>query len=201
MPLRWYSRKRPDGDDISRSGPMHRPNNPRKSAIFTKHSCDRLRLTARRFSDSLIGMRMTGMVTIPTWFFLVLLVFALWAVLDRLLLPGARWFFRRKVNRVIQEINVRLNIELPQFKLTRRQVLIDRLFHDAKVQEVAAKEAGEKQIPLNVLLARVDRSRGRSSRRSTPIFISASATGWARARRSSSTGSGWGTPIPRPSRP
>ncbi len=100
---------------------------------------------------------MTGTVTIPTWIFVVVLALALWAALDRLLLPGVRWFFRRKVNRVIQEINVRLNIELPQFKVTRRQVLIDRLFHDAKVQEVAAREAREKGIPPGVLLARVDR--------------------------------------------
>jgi len=100
---------------------------------------------------------MNATVTVPTWFFMVMLALAAWAVLDRLLLPGVRWYFRRKVNRVIQEINVRLRIELPQFKLTRRQVLIDRVFHDAMVQEAVAREAKEKEIPMNVLLARVDR--------------------------------------------
>ncbi|HZM47328.1 MAG TPA: 1-acyl-sn-glycerol-3-phosphate acyltransferase [Burkholderiales bacterium] len=100
---------------------------------------------------------MTGTVTIPTWIFLLLLAFALWAALEWLLLPGARWFFRRKVNRVLQEISVRLKVELPEFKLTRRQVLIDRLFHDARVREAAQKEAHEKQIPLTALLSRVDR--------------------------------------------
>src|ERR1700692_3632652 len=100
---------------------------------------------------------MTGQVTLPLWLFVILLLLALWAALDRLLLPGVRWYFRRKMNRVIREINVRLNIELPQFKLTRRQVLIDRLFHDPKVQEAVEKEAREKEIPQGVLLARVDR--------------------------------------------
>ena len=78
---------------------------------------------------------MTETVTLPTWVFVLLLAFALWAAVDRLLVPGVRWVFRRKVNRVIHEINTRLNIELPQFKLTRRQVLVDRLFHDLRVLE------------------------------------------------------------------
>ena len=100
---------------------------------------------------------MSDTVTLPTWVFLVLLAFALWAVLEWLLLPGARWFFRRKVDQVLQEISARLRVELPQFKLTRRQVLIDRLFHDARVREAAEKEAREKQIPLSTLLSRIDR--------------------------------------------
>lgn len=65
-----------------------------------------------------------GTITLPTWLFIVLLALALWALLERLLVPGVRWYFRRKINRVIHEIGARLNIELPQFKLTRRQVLV-----------------------------------------------------------------------------
>ena len=100
---------------------------------------------------------MMGQITLPVWLFVLIVLLALWAALDRLLLPGARWYFRRKVNRVIQEINTGLNVELPQFKLTRRQVLIDRLFHDTKVQEAVDKEVRDKGIPRGVLLARVDR--------------------------------------------
>jgi glycerol-3-phosphate O-acyltransferase len=96
-------------------------------------------------------------VTLPLWLFALLLVLALWALLDRLLVPGARWVFRRKVNRVIREINTRLDIELPQFKVTRRQVLIDRLFHDARVQEAIARECAEKGEPRDAVARRVDR--------------------------------------------
>jgi glycerol-3-phosphate O-acyltransferase len=96
-------------------------------------------------------------VTLPLWLFALLLVLALWALLDRLLVPGARWVFRRKVNRVIREINTRLDIELPQFKVTRRQVLIDRLFHDARVQEAIARECAEKGEPRGAVAQRVDR--------------------------------------------
>ena len=100
---------------------------------------------------------MTSGITLPVWLFVVLLVLALWAVLDRLLLPGVRWYFRRKVNRVIREISTRLNVDLPQFKLARREVLIDRLLHDPRVQETVEKESVDKDIPRDVLLARVDR--------------------------------------------
>jgi glycerol-3-phosphate O-acyltransferase len=87
----------------------------------------------------------------------VLLVLALWVLLERLLVPGVRWYLRRKVNRVIRQINTRLNVELPQFKLTRRQALIDRLFHDSKVQDAIARECREKGLPREVVAARVDR--------------------------------------------
>jgi glycerol-3-phosphate O-acyltransferase len=96
-------------------------------------------------------------VTLPAWLFAVLLAFALWAVLQLLLVPGVRWFLRRKVNRVIREINTRLNVELPQFKLTRRQVLIDRLFHDPKVQAAIERECREKGLPRDVVAGSVDR--------------------------------------------
>ena len=100
---------------------------------------------------------MTSTITLPVWLFLVLLLLAAWVVLDRLLVPGVRWYFRRKVDRVIQEINVRLNIELPQFKLTRRQVLVDRLNSDPRVQAAIERESREKGVPRDVLTARVDR--------------------------------------------
>ena len=100
---------------------------------------------------------MTSTVTLPLWLFAILLVLAAWAAIERLLLPGARWYFRRKVNVVIREIGTRLDIELPQFKLTRRQVLIDRLFHDQKVQQAVEQEHTEKGTSRLALLRRVDR--------------------------------------------
>jgi glycerol-3-phosphate O-acyltransferase len=100
---------------------------------------------------------MTGTVTLPTWLFVILALLALWALLERLLVPGVRWYLRRKVTRVIREIGTRLNIELPQFKLTRRQTLVDRLFHDSKVQDAIARECREKGLPREVVAARVDR--------------------------------------------
>ncbi len=100
---------------------------------------------------------MASTITLPLWAFIILALLALWAALDRLLMPGVRWYLRRKVNRAIHEINTRLNVELPQFKLTRRQVLVDRLFHDPKVQAAIGQECQAKGLPRDIVSQRVDR--------------------------------------------
>jgi len=96
-------------------------------------------------------------VTLPMWAFVVLAALAGWAVLVLLLAPGMRWYFRRRVNTVLRQIGSRLHVELPSFKLTRRQVLIDRLFHDPRVQAAAATHAGESGESLAEIWRRVDR--------------------------------------------
>lgn len=96
-------------------------------------------------------------VVLPLWAFLILAGFAGWAVLVLLLAPGMRWFFRRRIKLVLHQIGGRLRIELPSFKLTRRQVLIDRLFHDPKVQAAAAAHAVAGNEALGEIWRRIDR--------------------------------------------
>ncbi len=96
-------------------------------------------------------------ITLPLWLFIVFIAFAGWAALVLLLAPGMRWYFRRRINTVIRQIGGKLDVELPSFKLTRRQVLIDRLFHDPKVQAAAAARANETGEPLSETWRRVDR--------------------------------------------
>lgn len=98
---------------------------------------------------------MTQSVSVPLWLFMLLLALALLAALEWLLLPSVRWYFRRKVRGVIQEIRVRLNIDIPQFKLTRRQALIDRLLLDPKVLAAVDQHAREHRVPANVALQKV----------------------------------------------
>ncbi len=100
---------------------------------------------------------MTQTVTLPLWLYVILLALAVLAALDRILLPGVRWYMRRRMNRVIHDISVRLNIDIPQFKVTRRQVLIDRLFHDSRVQAAADNYSREQAVPRSVALQRADR--------------------------------------------
>ncbi len=100
---------------------------------------------------------MTGTVAIPVWLLLVIGVFAAWAALDRLLVPSMRWFIRRRVNRVLDEIGTRLDIKIPAFTLTKRQVLVDRLVHDRAVQAAAAQYAAENGMPRTVASAQVAR--------------------------------------------
>jgi glycerol-3-phosphate O-acyltransferase len=100
---------------------------------------------------------MTETVTLPLWLYLILLALSALAALEWLLLPSVRWYFRRKMNRVIEEIGARLSIDIPQFKLTRRRVLIDRLFHDARVQAAAEDYGKEHGLPKSAVSQRVDR--------------------------------------------
>lgn len=100
---------------------------------------------------------MDASISVPLWLFVILALLAAWAAGVLLLAPGMRWFFRRRINAVIEELNTRLRIELPSFKLTRREVLIDRLFHDPRIQAAAeahAKESGEALVDVR---RRIDR--------------------------------------------
>ena len=90
---------------------------------------------------------MFGSVSLPVWLLIVICVLAAWAALDRLLVPSVRWFIRRRVNRVLDTVGTRLDIKIPEFTLTRRQVLIDRLVHDRAVQAAAAQYAAENNMP------------------------------------------------------
>ena len=86
-------------------------------------------------------------ITLPYWIFIVLLLFAGIMVLDRILLPSMRWYLKRRVNRVIEEINTRLDIEIRPIQFTRRQALIDQLVFDEKVIDAIKSYADENEMP------------------------------------------------------
>jgi glycerol-3-phosphate O-acyltransferase len=109
---------------------------------------------------------MNNGVTLPFWLFLLLLALAVWAALDRLLVPGVRWYLRQRANRVIDELNTRLRVEIRSFQRTKRQVLIDRLLYDPKVVEAAEAYSREQGEPREVVLARI----GRYAREIIPAF-------------------------------
>lgn len=98
---------------------------------------------------------MSGQITIALWLFLLLLAIAVWAVLDRVLIPSTRWFLRRRINRVIDEISTRLDIQIKPFQLTKRQVLIDRLVYDPKVIEAVQQEAIKRDCPREIVQSEV----------------------------------------------
>lgn len=95
-------------------------------------------------------------ISVPIWIFVILVLFSAWSILSRMLIPSVRWYFRRRINRVINEIASHLDLELRPFQLTKRQVLIDRLTFDPKVMEAIQDISSEKEIPLDVLQAEVN---------------------------------------------
>ncbi len=94
-------------------------------------------------------------ITIPLWLFIIMVVLTAWSVLSRLLIPSVRWFFRRRINRVIDEIASHLDLGIRPFQLTKRQVLIDRLAYDPKVIEAIQTISEKKDKPLEILQAEV----------------------------------------------
>jgi len=93
---------------------------------------------------------MDNTITLPSWLFLVLLLFAGIMVLDRLLMPSLRWYLRRRVKKVMDEVSSRLDIAIRPFQLTRRQGLIDQLVFDEQVIEAVKTYAEENDMPQTV---------------------------------------------------
>ena len=96
-------------------------------------------------------------ITVPLWLFVAIAVFALWSLLDRLLIPSGRWFVRRRLNRLIDRVNQKLAVEIKPFQLTKRQVLIDRLVYDPQVVAAANEHARANNLPREVAMAEVHR--------------------------------------------
>ena len=94
-------------------------------------------------------------VTLPLWLVVLAGLLALVGLLDRLLVPSVRWFIRNRANKVLDEVGARLRIEIRPFQRTRRQVLIDRLLYDEKVQQAAASDARAQNMPREVVMARI----------------------------------------------
>ena len=91
-------------------------------------------------------------VELPVWF--VVLLFALpgVAALDRIIGPGVRWFFRRRLERVLGRVNARLERKIEPFKLMRRQDMVVRLLYDPAVLEAVADHAATTGVPGEVAL-------------------------------------------------
>ncbi len=91
-------------------------------------------------------------IAVPFWLFLCVFILALIGFVDRIFSPAMRWFFRRKVNAVIDELNTRLPLKIRQFKMTDREVLIDRLTYDPAVLKAAEEHARDENIPIAVAM-------------------------------------------------
>jgi glycerol-3-phosphate O-acyltransferase len=98
---------------------------------------------------------MTAGVTLPLWLVVLAGALALIGLLDRLLVPSVRWFIRNRANKVLDDVGARLRIEIRPFQQTRRQVLIDRLLYDDKVQQAAAAYARAHNMPREVAMAQI----------------------------------------------
>ena len=110
---------------------------------------------------------MTTSISMPLWLALAIGALAAWALLDRLLVPSARWFIKSRANKVLDDIGQRLAIHIRPFQQVSRQALIDRLIFDDKVQQATQAYATAHGMPRELALAQVKRY----AREIVPAFI------------------------------
>jgi glycerol-3-phosphate O-acyltransferase len=106
-------------------------------------------------------------ISMPLWLAVVAGAALAWLLLTALLLPGMRWFLRRRVNRLTAALNRRLHMQIPPIAMTRREVLIDRLMYDPQVLKAATVAAAAQGIPVEVVLQQQVR---RYAREIVPAF-------------------------------
>jgi glycerol-3-phosphate O-acyltransferase len=99
-------------------------------------------------------------VTLPLWLVVIAGLLAALAFLDRLLIPSVRWALRRRANKAINALNTRLRLQIKPFKLTKRQVLVDRLVYDPEVLHAVDEYAREQKVPREVLMEKIKRYAG-----------------------------------------
>jgi glycerol-3-phosphate O-acyltransferase len=96
-------------------------------------------------------------VTVPVWLAIAVGALAAVALIDRLFGPALGWWLRRRANRAIDELNARLSLKIPPFKLARRRQLIEQLLFDPEVLKAVDDEAKARGEPRGVAYARARR--------------------------------------------
>ncbi|MGR3662223.1 MAG: 1-acyl-sn-glycerol-3-phosphate acyltransferase [Paracoccaceae bacterium] len=114
-------------------------------------------------------------VELPLWLLVLILAFAAVTALSHFLLPSVRWFFRRRMERVVAKLNERLARPIEPFKLLRRQDMIQRLIYDPAVIEAVTKHAAETGVREDVAFQEAKRY----AREIVPSFSATAYFGFA----------------------
>ena len=96
-------------------------------------------------------------VAIPLWALIPIALFAALSFLERIIGPGVRWFFRKRAERVVAELNKRLERPIEPFKLARRFDMIQRLIHDGEVAHAIVDHAKSEGVPEQVAREKAER--------------------------------------------
>lgn len=96
-------------------------------------------------------------VAVPVWALLLTALFAALSILERVIGPSVRWFFRKRAERVVAELNKRLERPIEPFKLARRHDMIQRLKYDPEVAEAIVEHARTEDVREDVAFEQVER--------------------------------------------
>ncbi len=100
---------------------------------------------------------MTQPVTLPLWLLVLVLVFAAVTASTHLLFPSVRWYFRRRAERLVAELNKRLERPIQPFKLLRRQDMIQRVIYDPEVVRAVTEYAENEGVREDVAFEKAHR--------------------------------------------
>lgn len=114
-------------------------------------------------------------VELPLWLLLLILAFAAVTFASHFLFPSVRWFFRRRMERAVAELNKRLKTPIRPFKLARRTDTIQRLIYDRDVLAAVAEHARARGEPEAVAHERARRY----AREIVPSFSASAYFGFA----------------------
>ena len=96
-------------------------------------------------------------VAIPIWALVLFGLFAALSILERVIGPSVRWFFRKRAERVVARLNTRLQRPIEPFKLARRHDMIQRIKYDPEVAEAIVEYARTEGVREDVAFEMVER--------------------------------------------
>ena len=119
--------------------------------------------------------RMLQTVELPLWLLILILAFAAVTFASHFLFPSVRWFLRRRAERLVAELNKRLERPIQPFKLARRTDMIQRVIYDRDVVEAVQARAAETGLREDVVFEEARRY----AREIVPSFSATAYFGFA----------------------
>lgn len=114
-------------------------------------------------------------VELPLWLLILILAFAAVTFASHFLFPSVRWFLRRRAERLVAELNKRLERPIQPFKLARRTDMIQRVIYDRDVVEAVQARAAETGLREDVVFEEARRY----AREIVPSFSATAYFGFA----------------------
>lgn len=114
-------------------------------------------------------------VELPLWLLILVLAFAAVTFASHFLFPSVRWFLRRRAERLVAELNKRLERPIQPFKLANRTDMIQRVIYDRDVVEAVQRRAAETGVREDVVFEEARRY----AREIVPSFSATAYFGFA----------------------
>jgi glycerol-3-phosphate O-acyltransferase len=90
---------------------------------------------------------MVKTVTLPLWLAAAAGLLTAWVLIFKILLPGLRWFLKRREESFVRKISRRLNLTFPAIKFARKRTVVERLLSNPDVLKAIDDSALQLKMP------------------------------------------------------